>query len=38
MRLKKLYYSTLLEQEVAYFDSIDVGRLAAKVAKNISTI
>ena len=38
MRLKKLYYETLLEQEVAWFDSIDVGRLAAKVAKNISTI
>jgi len=38
MRLKKLYYQTLLEQEVAYFDSIDVGKLAAKVAKNISTI
>ena len=38
MRLKKIYYQALLEQEVAWFDSIDVGKLAAKVAKNISTI
>ena len=38
MKLKKMYYQTLMDQEVAYFDSVDVGRLAAKVAKNISTI
>lgn len=38
MQLKKRYYETLIEQEVAWFDSIDVGKLAAKVAKNISTI
>lgn len=38
MKLKKLYYQTLLQQEVAWYDSIDAGKLASKVAKNISTI
>jgi hypothetical protein len=38
MKLKKIYYQTLLQQEVAWYDSIDAGKLASKVAKNISTI
>jgi hypothetical protein len=38
MRMKKLYYQTLLEQEVAWYDSIDVGKLASTIAKNISII
>lgn len=38
MKLKKLYYQSLLQQEVAWYDSIDAGKLASKVAKNINTI
>lgn len=38
LRFKKLYYKTLLEQEVAWYDSNDVNKLATEVATNISHI
>lgn len=33
-----MYYKTLLEQEVAWYDSHDVNKLATEVATNISHI
>jgi hypothetical protein len=38
LRFKKLYYKTLLEQEVGWYDSNDVNKLATEVASNISHI
>lgn len=38
VRLKKLYYKTLLEQEVEWFDENDPHKIVTKVATSITAI
>jgi ATP-binding cassette subfamily B (MDR/TAP) protein 1 len=38
VRLKKLYYKTLLEQEVGWFDENDPHKIVTKVATSITAI
>lgn len=38
LRFKKLYYSTLLQQEVAWYDSNDVNKLATEISSNMVAV
>jgi len=38
VRLKKLYYKTLMEQEVGWFDENDPHKIVTKVATSITAI
>lgn len=38
MRFKKTYYKTLLNQEVAWYDSNDVNKLATEISSSMVAV
>lgn len=38
VRFKKMYYKTLLDQEVAWYDSNDVNKLATDISANMVAV
>lgn len=38
LRLKKLYYKVLIDQEVAWYDANDINKLSASISSNMTAI